>query len=191
MAKTVDIGERDAGSRRSFRRGVLFGAFCLLAFWSLGSAADAPSPSRADTFKCAFIINFLDFIDWRDAPSDPVSVVLVGSDPKLDTLEEILRQHPLLGEKFTLRRAADFNSVQGAQLVYTEGELAEEQLAAMRTLVEQGTVAVADIPEFIEAGGTIQFVFQHNRWKFRINLEQAQDNPHFRISSKLLRLSIP
>ena len=156
----------------------------------VNAGADDPN-LRAQSMKGAFLVNFLNFIDWTDHPSDvPEEIVLVGPEDEVRDIEEILRGQPSYGSRFVLSHRASLAEVEHAALVYcleTSGSRAPGELSRLRRI---GAVTVADDEGFIENGGTIQFVKVQNRLRFRINAEHSQDDDAYRISSKLLKLAV-
>lgn len=146
---------------------------------------------RTQSMKCAFIVNFLNFIEWQPAPAQGLAkIALVGPDEAVDPVFAILQAQSAFGSEFTLSRAPNLGEVGTANLVYClEVDPAEASSELVR-LREQGTITVSGEEGFIEHGGTIQFVKLQDGLRFRIDADTSQTRAGFQISSKLLKLAV-
>ena len=141
--------------------------------------------------KATFLYNFTRFIEWP-GPATEASApfrICVVADPTMEqaikrTVEgEVVQGRPLvMTQPHTPQEAA------GCQILFvgrTEHQRAATLLSAVRDLP---VLTVGDSSQFVEQGGTIQFVLVDNRVRFDVNLLSAQ-RANLKMSANLLRVA--
>jgi hypothetical protein len=175
--------------------------FGVLALFLLGgltvegrdaeTAAGAASRVREYKIKAAFLLNFMQFVEWPAPITTNRETALVlgicGEDPFGSTLDdtvkgETVRGHPLVIKR--ARRAADLTECHLVFVCQSEKDRLKEIFQTSR---EGSALMVSDIEHFCPQGGMIGLVTENGRIKFEIN-QAAAEQKGLRISSKLLRL---
>lgn len=159
----------------------------LLALLLIVSSFCAAS-SAEDEIKAAFVLNFVRFVQWPD--SYPQSGELMVCHPDIEPLSGklLLLDGRLAGRrKIKISHCPDLLS-NNFEVVFfgenSEHEI-EELLAQLKGLP---VLTVSDIPEFVDRGGMIGLVIDHNKLSFEINLLVANESG-LRLSSQLLNLA--
>src|SRR5262245_16356119 len=85
------------------------------------SIAQKP-PASEHEVKAAWLLNFARYVDWPSnafsSPEAPLVIAVVGQDPFCLTLERILSNKVVKGRRFSLKRLAADDSLQGCHVVY-------------------------------------------------------------------------
>jgi YfiR/HmsC-like len=174
-------------SRAALLQGAI--AFCL--FVTLQTAA-AQSPVPEYRVKAVFLFQFTQFIDWPSdsfsSPDAPFVIGILGEDPFGSFLDDTVREekknnHPLIIQRY--QRADDFKN---CHLLFVSKQDVGRVPDVTSVSTQRGVLTVSDADDFLDRGGTIQFVMHDNRVHLRINLATAK-SANLTISSKLLRLA--
>jgi hypothetical protein len=168
---------------------VLLGAvLCMVA------ARAAQSGPTETQIKAAFLLNFTAFVEWpesafQDARS-PIIVGIAGNDPFGPFLDELLAGETVAGRPLTLRRIKPGEDPAGCHLLFISDSERPNWASLMARLRGQPCVTVGNGPDFIRAGGIIEFAQDRGRVRFRISQAAARASGVV-LSSKLLRLAQP
>ena len=166
-----------------------------LACWlTPGVAAAVLWPSAALAFdagaaeeyrvKAAFLLNFLKFTDWPNAPAaEPLVIGVLLPDPFGSDLDEAARSVKVSGRRVEVRRFRKLGDVRGCQILFVPRD-AEYHPAE---LAKPGRLTVGETPQFLERGGIISFYLDASRVRFEIALEAAQQ-AGLRIDPHVLQL---
>jgi len=162
---------------------VVMAAFCCI----YGRAA--PTASEVQ-LKAAFIFHFTQFISWPahtfEDPNAPFVIGIVGDEPIDEALTEMVRGERVDGHPLQVRRLSRPADAANCQIVYSSGD-GEEKFRAARFHGEP-VLTVGETEGFLQSGGMIEFITEHNHVKLRINLPAAKA-ASLQISSKLLRVA--
>jgi hypothetical protein len=159
--------------------------------------------------KAAFLYNFIKFIDWPEEKTadanEPIIIGIIGKD-QFGAAFRPIKDRVVKGSKVIVRR------FKGLEQLEESGEMSgseqHPQIDAIRkchllficrsertrltktiNLVKGYSVlTVADIPEFLEAGGIIRFVMDEKKVRFEINVTAAKQ-AKLKVRSQLLRLA--
>lgn len=178
--------------------------------------AEAAS-EREYQLKAAFLYNFIMFIDSpRLAPpgegakqdvseaEKPILIGIIGKDPFGAAFEPLknkeVRDRSVAIKRFkgletpvdTKAPAAenlpDLDAIRKCHVLF----VCASERAHLRTILGpikgQSVLTVSDVPGFLEAGGTIDFVIEEKKVRFEINTAAAA-RAKLKIRSKLLRLA--
>lgn len=174
------------------RRGALTAAFVA----SMLGVCVAASPQRGleDQVKAAFLYNFIGFVDWPpntfDRPSDPLRVCVAGEDTQIGRDVSAMAAHETVNQHPIVVSAVAAGAEPGAcQLLFVPAGTPAPRL---RTLVQKAdaanTLTVGESPDFLRAGGMINFVVEEGHVRFDVNLIAMRAH-RFTPSSKLLRVA--
>lgn len=187
--------------RQGLARQLACGAVALFLLGGLAEAGRAAEPAAGDAsrvreykIKAAFLLNFMQFVEWPAPVATNRETALIlgicGEDPFGSTLDdtvkgETVRGHPLVIKR--TRRAADLADCHLAFICQSEKDRLTDIFQASR---KGSALLVSDIEQFCPQGGMIGLVTENGRIKFDIN-QAAAEQRGLKISSKLLRLGRP
>jgi len=183
-----------------------------VAVWWLPAPARAAdeAASREYQIKAAILYNVLKFVEWpQDKTPDsnePMIIGLIGHDPFLNSFDPILEKNPE-GKPVAIRRFPGFNELE--KTGPTEPDEPHPQIQAirkshllficrseqphwakiLRATEGHGILTVADSMGFLESGGIINLLTDHDKIRFEVNMAVAQ-RAALRIRSRLLRLAV-
>lgn len=150
----------------------------------------AGQPSREYDLKAVFLYNFVTFVDWpKEALADRPAFVIgvLGEDPFGRALDEVVA-----GEKFhhlplQVRRCRTLEEARSCQILFISASEAARLSAILQDLRGRPVLTVADMPQFLPAGGIIAFSTEA-RIQLHVNAAAAR-RAGLVVSSKLLRVS--
>lgn len=146
-----------------------FFLICLLS--SFGSL-HAEEISQEYRVKAAFLVNFARFITWPEQSfsSDQAELILcvVGNNPFATALNAV-ESKQINGRKLRITYEDSLRKVEQCHLLYVSKSEGHELDCLSSILDRQPVITVSDIPDFVNAGGSIEFVEKENRLSFIIN----------------------
>jgi hypothetical protein len=174
---------------------VIFVTVCFVVAWLFvtpiflaQSAAQATAPTQ-DEVEAAYLYNFAKFVTWpATAKSDVLNVCVLGKDPFGATLDQIVTGETIDGRHLAVRRLDDEHSVQPCAILFIGESEASHLDRDLAEVAKLPILTVSDIPEFMQDGGTIQFVLKENRVRFEVNLNAAR-RCGIVLSSQLLKVA--
>ncbi len=186
---------------------------------SLASMARADSASEKEyRLKAAFLYNFVVFVDGprfkqfgRSSqigsldPNKPVLIGILGEDP-FGSAFAPLQDREIRNRAVVIKRFKSYSEIVDANDPNIPVHPQFEDIKAchvlficpseksyldviLKTLGTRAILTVADVPEFLETGGMINFVIDEKKVRFEINTA-ATARAQLQIRSKLLRLAI-
>lgn len=182
-----------------FRRPARRGAWSRIACALLLAAACLAPPCAAnpdpdfteDEIKAAFLMRFLQFVEWpreaRPGPEEPLVVVAFGRERFEAALDPALHAAALGETRVEVRFGNDARDLEGCHVAFLAGLPPSQAEALLRALRGKPVLTVGETPTFLEQGGVIRFFAEQHRVRFEID-EHSARAVGLRISSKLLRL---
>lgn len=169
-----------------------------LTFLILGAAlvptaaiAQQSGPSEYQV-KAAFLYNFTKYVEWPDSAfadaGSPFVIGVVGRDPFGSALDRTVDGRTVNGRSIEVRRFRRAEDVSGAHILFVSDSESDRVAKIIEHLGNAHTLVVGDMDEFLERGGTINFLIEDSRVRFEINTD-ASDRAGLTISSKLLALA--
>ena len=161
------------------------------ALASLCASPAAAQPSEA-AVKAAFLTKFPAYVDWpaslRMAPTAPITLCIVGSDPFGRAMDDAVRgqqvdRHPIVLKRYPSAAGAD-----GCQIAYVDGNAARPTADLLHALEGKPVLTVTDA----RAGGArgmIHFVVDGGRVRFHID-EAAAQGAGLTLSARLLAIAL-
>lgn len=162
--------------------------WCLLALCLAGPLA--AQPSREYDLKAVFLFNFVTFVGWpKNALPEgtPFVIGILGQDPFGAALDEVIAGEKLHQVPLQVRRCRNLEEARQCQILFISSSEAARVPAILRELRGRPVLTVADMPQFLEAGGMIAFS-TGARVQLNVNPPAAQ-GAGLTISSKLLRVA--
>jgi len=142
--------------------------------------------------KAAFLNAFANYVAWPaeafPEPNSPLVVGVLGEDPFGPALEANLQgktaQHrPLQIQRFA--RLADIKPCHILFISTSERKALPEILTALRG---RSILTVSEVPEFLEQGGMINFVFDRPNVVFEVNL-MASKPERLELDARMLNVA--
>ena len=162
----------------------------LLAAVGPRQACAQPAASKEYQVKAAFLLNFVQFIQWPaaafPAPDAPIIVGVLGDDPFGAALEQTFQDELVQGRKLVVKRSRQKEELKTCHLVFVCNSEKDQLAEILASLNDAPIVTVGDIDQFAERGGIIGFFLDGNKIRFAINSNAAQ-RKGLRISSQLLK----
>ena len=153
-----------------------------------------PARERPDEYdvKAVYLLKFGHFVRWPASAfadsSDPVVVGVVGQDPFDGKLKRTLEGRTLAGRPVELRRYTKPADLDSCHILFVGALDRTRVRATLERLRHQPTLTVGESEDFLDVGGTLQFIMRDDLVRFRIDGERAR-LAGLAISSKLLQLS--
>jgi len=142
--------------------------------------------------KAAFLFRFTEFVEWPAAAfstaQSPIRICVLGSDPFRDALDRTVEGQRVHGRNVVPVRMRRIDQVSGCNIVFISRSEANRAADILMRLRGSPVLTVADMDNFLQLGGTINFVTEGGRIRFDISMGSAQRG-QLQLSSKLLRLA--
>jgi len=156
----------------------------------IAAAAQTNKPTEFQV-KAAYLFNFGKFVKWpanNTSPSDTFNICVLGSDPFGEVLDSTVSGERIEGRKVTVRRVSSAAEAASCRIAFV-GRSEEGRLGAiMPALGRSPVLTVSDITGFVDREGIIEFVMDHDRVRFEVNLAAAQ-RAGLTLSSELLKVA--
>ena len=165
---------------------------CLLA----AIASLLIAPVRAGQFddqqvKAAFVLNFLKFVTWPEAPADaaaPIEVVVLGADDRARAIEQASARQQIGGRSIKVRAVRRAGDIGAPQLLFIAASERDRLPVLLREFEGRPVLTVGDGSGYGAAGVVLNFYTSDTRIRFEANTTAAA-RARLQISSHLLRLA--
>jgi hypothetical protein len=164
---------------------------CVLLLRALTSPPASAQGLSAPALKAAFLHNFTRFAEWpADAISPEASLGLcVIDDPDVvDALTSLARDRTPGDRLLDVRSVKLDGSLRGCHLLYASGLDHRGCLALLDAVRGLPVLTIADNQEYAVLGGAVNFLLEHDKIRFTINVTSTA-RARVTISSKLLALA--
>ena len=152
-----------------FLLGLLFCPLCLISSSTLLRAQEA---SQEFQLKAAFLVNFTRFITWPEQAFSPLqqelNLCVAGKNPFGSALNSVEHKN-INGHAISIVYAESLRKPQQCHLLYVSSSEKSDLQSLLSHLDHQPVVTISDIPGFVDAGGSIEFVIKEDRLSFIIN----------------------
>jgi YfiR/HmsC-like len=142
--------------------------------------------------KAAYLFNFLKFVEWPDDPAaDPHGkwvIGFVGDSPVGDELTRLVEGKNVLGRDLQVKKIQAADNPRACNILFISESEKKRLPSLLAELRGSSVLTVADMDNFIGAGGMIQFVVEDARVRVAIDVG-ATSRAHLKVSSKLLSLA--
>jgi hypothetical protein len=178
---------------RPFRHSLIRRA-CLVLALALVLVAPPRAIAQFDDqqVKAAFVLNFLKFVTWPEAPAAadaPIEVVVLGADGLARAIEQASAGQQIGGRSIkvrAVRRTGDIGTT--LHLLFIAGSERDRLPVLLRELEGRPVLTVGDGVGYGTAGVVLNFYTSDTRIRFEANTTAAA-RARLQISSHLLRLA--
>ena len=155
--------------------------------------ADRPPRTAGEyELKAAFLFNFANFVNWpADAfarPDAPFVIGVVGADPFGPTLEQVLNGQRWNGRPIVIERFSRPQEIRAVHVLFISESEKQRWPEVQAATGPASVLTVSDMRDFCALGGMIEFVPEHNKLGFNMNIGAAS-KARLTVSSKLLKLA--
>jgi hypothetical protein len=170
-------------------RGILLLSIICCGF--AGPVAHAQSAAEYQV-KAAFLFNFAKFVQWpADAfPSGdaPLQICVLGQDPFGREFEQVIIEKTVNGHRIEVAHPDGVPQARACQILFVASSEKQRLADILQGLKGTSVLTVGDSPNFIQTGGVINFVLDHDRVRFEVNLKAAE-LAHLKLSARLLTVA--
>ena len=154
------------------------------------------APARAQRaleyeVKAAFLYNFIKFVEWPPdslRPGQPFRVCTYRDDPFDGALERTVAGDTFEERSIVAERVSADETPGRCQILFVPQSQSANATAAIRAAGTGPVLIVGESPDFLRAGGVVNFIVDAGHVRFDVNVEGAAAR-RLRISSKLLRIA--
>jgi hypothetical protein len=142
--------------------------------------------------KAAFVLNFLKFVTWPDAPAladVPIEVVVLGADDLARAIEQASARQQIGGRPIKVRAVRRTSEIGATpQLLFIGASERDRLPVVLREFEGRPVLTVGDGTGYGAAGVVLNFYTSDTRIRFEANTTAAA-RAGLQISSHLLRLA--
>jgi hypothetical protein len=163
----------------------LAGALVILAAMATNAAAfQAAEVPLEYQVKAAFLFNFLKFVDWPlPAEGGPWVIGVLGKDPFMDSLEDMVRGKTVNGRPVVVRHYPRLTDVHDCHVLFVP----RPEFKRGGNFLLPMALTVGESAGFLEAGGVLNFILSDQKVHFEANA-QAAKAAGLHVSAQLLQL---
>jgi hypothetical protein len=152
----------------------------------------AQTEAGEQVLKAAFLYNFTKFIDWPESAfadaSTPFTVCVFADTPFYGRVTAIMEGEQVRGRPVVVTRPAYLDEVGSCHMAYFSRRQAERSGKHLAAVRDSPVLTVGEGRRFLQLGGFIGFLLEHDRVRFIVNRTSAEA-ASLSISSKLLRVA--
>jgi hypothetical protein len=142
--------------------------------------------------KAAFLLNFTKFVEWPSSSfpdgEAPFVIGVLGEDPFKDLLDSAMAGRTVGKRKIAVRRIKGTEEAAACHILFVALSEEKGRPEIRKALAGKAILTVAELPDFAEKEGIIQFLRQGNKIRLKVNVDNARA-AGLKISSNLLRLA--
>lgn len=174
------------------RLGNLLRGVCIIVILTRAAACGAADSTALEKqVKSAFVVNFIQFIDWPAAafekPDSPIIIGVIDTRSLGESLQAAIDGKTVRGRKMEIKVFAP-GAVGRCHVLIAGGLEGPDLAAALKAAGQAGALTIGDAESLTDAGGMIRFYLEDRKVRFEIN-EAAAQRAQLQISSKLLKLA--
>lgn len=175
-------------SARSSVRRTVIALLCVLLIIGPASALGETVIGPEYEVKLGFIYNFINFVTWPETTfksnSDPLVMCIVSDQPSSEVLFKLDGKR-VKQRKIKVIAYQEETCLQNSQTLF----FATQDKAFIQQILDltkgQKILTIGEVDGFTRMGGVINFFKEHNRLRFRVNIDAVKRNA-LKMSSQLL-----
>jgi hypothetical protein len=165
----------------------------LAAHFVLARPATCDGQSLSEyQVKAAYLFNFLKFVEWPDDPVPDAQgkwvIGVVGVSPVVGELTHLVEGKNVLGRDLVVKSFRPTDNLRACNILFISESERKRLPAIFAALRGSSVMTVADMDNFIAAGGMIELDVEDTRVRVTINVN-ATEHARLKVSSKLLVLA--
>lgn len=165
------------------------GCLCALGPGKLDAAEVTESPLPETAVVSAYLVNFLDFIEWPEqafaSPEAPYIICIVGAEELKDTMKTMADGQIRRGRSLQAQGMADLSALAPCHVIYIDSTAWPQIKTAFSSQDFDGQLTVGRGREFLDAGGGISLVMVGQRLRFDVDRDVLEGS-RLKIDSRLL-----
>ncbi|HEV2692306.1 MAG TPA: YfiR family protein [Verrucomicrobiae bacterium] len=166
--------------------------FLLILLFGFPAPAQDAAPTEYQ-IKAAFLYNFAKFVEWPEtafgSPTSPIIIGVLGDNVFGDNLAKTIANKAINNRPLLFKEYHSVLEATNCHILFISASEKSKFSKIMEGLHGTSVLTVSETPDFIEAGGMINFVLEANKIRFQINDDVAK-KAGLKISSKLLSLAV-
>ncbi len=123
--------------------------------------------------KAGVMCSLARYVTWPDLATnhtaEPFRIGILGTDPFGKDLDVIVANQKIEGHPIQVIRGDRARDLGQCHLVFISSSMASSIDEVLKSFTGQPILTVADVPKFIEKGGTVQLTLEGKRVTFDIN----------------------
>jgi hypothetical protein len=176
-----------------FRFTILTGHWLRCVLLCLAAMGCVPVQAQ-DTFspesvKAAYLFHFAGYVEWPAAPSERITIGVLGDHGVAAELRRIIPGRAIDGRSLRVQEVDSGHDLAGIQILYVGRGGAENLPALAQKARQQGVLLVSDAEDGLNQGAVVNFITADNRVRFEISL-RAADDAGLKLSSRLLSAAV-
>jgi hypothetical protein len=156
----------------------------------LTASQSIPAPASS-LIKVAYLYNFAKFVEWPPEAfangETSFSLCVIGTDSFVGALPSI-QGKPIKGLKVEIKYFTHTNILETCHILFVSTSEKHQARNIVMSLQNQPVLTVADMENFTNIGGMINFLQKEHKIHFEINVKSSQQ-AGLHIRSKLLKLA--
>ena len=154
------------------------------------AAAQSNKPTEYDV-KAAYLFNFAKFVKWPGSAAsgrDTFPICILGDDPFGQALESTVSGERIDGKPVILRHIMSAGNVLNCRILFVSSSEQKRIPFILSSIGRAPVLTVSDTTGFADHKGMIEFVMDHERVRFQVNLSAAE-RAGLTLSSNLLKVA--
>ena len=146
--------------------------------------------SKEET-QAIFMANFVKFVIWPDSlQAEPTIIVgVIGINPFGESLKKVFAGKNFGGRKVEVKEFQDAPTEGICHMLFISSSEEKKLSKILEAVKKRSILTVAEINQFVESGGIINFTLVGEKVRFEINLGEAK-KINLKINPKLLKLAV-
>ena len=149
------------------------------------------TPSKEYQVKAAFLLRFLQFVEWPESSfataEAPIRIGILGDDPFGTVLDRMAAAERVRNRPLMVVRSGMTADLRDCHMIFVAGSERERLVSIAQELPMEAVLTISDIDGFAERGGMIRFFLADKKVRFEVNPSVAQ-RQHLKLSAQLLSL---
>jgi hypothetical protein len=162
----------------------------LFVLFPLCLRAQSRNPTDYDV-KAAYLFNFGKFVKWPGtviSSQDTFPICILGEDPFGGALQSTVAGEQIEGKRVAVRQIETSSEALNCRILFISDSEQRRLSSVLATLEHAPVLTVSDMDDFADRRGMIQFVLDHDRVRFEVNLSAAE-KAGLALSSDLLKVA--
>jgi hypothetical protein len=162
-------------------------ALALVLSLLAGPLGAQPRPTTAE-LKAEYLYQFAHYLHWPHPLPAVFTICMLGNTPFWGVLSGVLADQHIDHRPVVVRRLLRPSQAAGCQILFVTAPTPRRLAAALAQLDQDHVLTVSDLQGFCHEGGAIEFLVQHRRLRFIVNLG-ATGAAQLQVSSALLSVA--